>query len=56
MIVCRHLTEMVSNVVCNWVEACILIINDCQHVGLFINHDVTILKIVVAKTNPVVIA
>jgi hypothetical protein len=29
--------------------------DDSQHVGVFINHDVAILKIVVAKTNPVVI-
>jgi len=29
--------------------------NDGQHVGLFINHDVAVLKIVVTKTNPVVI-
>ena len=29
--------------------------NDGQHVGLFINHDVAVLKIIVTKTNPVVI-
>lgn len=29
--------------------------NDGQHVGLFINHDVAILEIVVAETDPVVV-